>query len=123
MTDGIPHKNEPHAITRARERFGIELTIPDLAEIARRIREGKSLLLSKSRKGGERHAITYAQTEMCVLYDPVSELVVTIVTLEGYRTAPVQYRARVQKQRTPGRARRARREKNKLHAMVKEYAP
>lgn len=38
-------KPEPHAITRARERYGIELTVADLTSIERRVKAGEGVLV------------------------------------------------------------------------------
>ena len=51
---------EPHAITRARERYGIELTEGDLRTIARMAEAGETVVLSKQPTG---HGIHLVQLE------------------------------------------------------------
>ena len=48
---------EPHAIARARERYGIVLTMEGLRQIERDVRDKKALLLSKRGDGSARYAV------------------------------------------------------------------
>ena len=69
---------EPHAITRARERLGMEWTIDDLAAIGAAIVSGKSIL-AKARPGGyEQHVLTYANYQIAVVWHPKRRKIVTI---------------------------------------------
>lgn len=51
---------EPHAITRARQRYGIEMTVRDLSRIAADVANGLTLHLSTQHDGCQRHAALIA---------------------------------------------------------------
>lgn len=47
----------PHAITRAKERYGLDLTENDLWDIAKRVKDGDSVLVGKQTDASEVHMV------------------------------------------------------------------
>lgn len=74
-----PRDAEPHAVTRARERFGLNLTADDLRQITAKIRCGLSLLQARTSNGCERHAVRHLGTYLPVVFDPKTRRVVTVL--------------------------------------------
>lgn len=74
-----PARSEPHAITRARERFGLNLTIDDLRQIVAKIVCKLSKLQARLPGGCERHAVHHRDVILPVVFDPERGLVVTIL--------------------------------------------
>lgn len=70
---------EPHAITRARERYGLSLEMDDLRAMVRLIRSGRRIYLRPSDDGCEIHAISYAGIWLPVVWSTASEWIVTIL--------------------------------------------
>lgn len=60
---------EPHVITRARERYGLELTMNDVIALERKIAAGESFLFEK-RPRGEIRVMPYAGKSLVLFYGP-----------------------------------------------------
>jgi len=78
---------EPHAITRARERYGLELTHRDLSRIAADVASGRTLHLSTQADGAQRHATLVRETALIAVVSPEGR-VITILPKER-RKIPV----------------------------------
>lgn len=61
---------EPHAITRARERYGIDLTRDDLSAIGARCRQGEGLVETEE-SGRTHHLIVLGTTVVHVVAAPL----------------------------------------------------
>lgn len=59
---------EPHAISRARERYGIELTVQDLNDLAKRCLAGEGLL-ETVRRGIRYHALIWGERVLWLVYE------------------------------------------------------
>lgn len=70
---------ELHPITRARERFGMELSVTDLRIISRMIRSKESIITAKFSSGSERHLVKYKDVVLPVLYSPRLDIIITIL--------------------------------------------
>lgn len=81
---------EPHAITRARERYGLELTIDDLNRIAADIAAGKTMKLGSQPDGSMRHAVLCGDRALIV----VSKHVVLTVLPKERRQLPAGVKCR-----------------------------
>jgi len=108
---------KPHAIKRAKERFGIDLTTSDLKEISRMIQDGKSVLVSNCRNNSEKHIVLWNEIKMGVIYCR-DGYILTVLDKLNSREWPEQYRPKVKKQWTRGKS-ETRREKNKLRRIFK----
>jgi hypothetical protein len=65
-----PSPREPHAITRARERYGLELTHLDLQRLERDCAEGRSLVLGRWHDGTGKHAVLHDERALIVVIGP-----------------------------------------------------
>lgn len=70
---------EPHAITRARERFGIELTKADIVEIGRMVADGRAILVRDHGKECSRQWLVRIRD--CAMIACVSRIVGTVLTI------------------------------------------
>lgn len=77
--------HEPHAIARARERYGIELTISDLRQIVAKIRTGLSVV-TRRRECSEVHLVLHDGTALLVVYRPADRCIATILPPGRNRT-------------------------------------
>lgn len=70
-----------HAIARARERYGVELTRESLAALAKQCRNGRSVLVADF---GCRsvHLVDHSGTVMKVVYAPTNDVIVTFLARE-----------------------------------------
>lgn len=77
-----------HAIDRAWERYGVDLTKDDLFSMERSIYRGESVCLTKhAGDGAERHLVKApCGTVMIAIYDPLQVTIRTILP-PGHRTA------------------------------------
>lgn len=66
-----------HAIERAKERYGLELTKADLAQIGKAIVKGKSVLLGRLECGTERHLVSWKNTALKTVFNPTHRLIIT----------------------------------------------
>ena len=71
--------SEPHAITRARERHGVELTIRDLNEITGMIERGESLRQGYLGRGAEQHIVMLRGFVLPVVFLPRDRAVITVL--------------------------------------------
>lgn len=79
---------EPHAITRARERFGIELTKIDLREMRQMTRDGRAVLVRDQADGiGRQWLLRIKGVAMIAVLARLSGAVLTVQGLDGKRTA------------------------------------
>lgn len=68
---------QPHAIRRAKERHGLDLTVSDLNRIVGLIEQGKSVLQGYTADKKERHAVPWGGKILPVVYDRAFRHVVT----------------------------------------------
>lgn len=68
-----------HALTRAKERYDIDLTQADLSEIRRDIRDGHALLLSNNADGCQVFAVYHQRVYMRLIYAPNTGAVITFL--------------------------------------------
>lgn len=61
--------SEPHAIIRARQRYGIELTVEDLISFARRCLKGEGRMETEER-GSQHHALIWNTRVLWIIYAP-----------------------------------------------------
>lgn len=79
---------EPHAITRARERFGVELTTADLKEMKLMTKDGRAVLVRGQPDGiGQQWLLRIKGVAMIAVVARASGGVLTVQSLEGKRTA------------------------------------
>jgi len=79
--------HEPHAILRARERYGIELTISDLLQIGAKIRTGLSVL-TRRRGCSEVHLVMHGGTALLAVYKPDERVIATVLPPGRSRPSP-----------------------------------
>ncbi len=77
---------EPHAITRARQRYGLELTVADLDTIRANIATGNSVLTRRDRRG-EVHIVQIQGATILAVVNRDNDYVCTVLALGGYRRA------------------------------------
>jgi hypothetical protein len=100
---------DPHAITRAAERYGLALTIADLDAVMLSITDKKlcrpstAILQGIQRDGSERWFVDAAGVRVRVAYSPISARVVSVLPMCG--NAPTFVNHRLRKQSTRGRGR------------------
>jgi len=70
---------EPHAITRARERYNLDLTVDDLLAICRLIRNGHRLYLRPADDGCEECVVSYAGVWLPLIWSIEKQWIVTIL--------------------------------------------
>lgn len=58
---------EPHAIKRARERYGYELTNEDMADFTAQARRKETIRMARSRDGSETHMAIYKGESIIVV--------------------------------------------------------
>lgn len=75
---------EPHAILRARQRYGIELTVADLKTIEADCSKGLSMIMGRWGDGYARHAVLHKETALIVVIGSDGR-VVTILPREAAR--------------------------------------
>lgn len=68
-----------HALKRARERYGLQLTHKDLRNIVRKIQAGKSTCIQKRSLRETTHALSYQGTPIVVGYDKVRQTICTFL--------------------------------------------
>lgn len=69
---------EPHAIARARERYGLDLNMGDLHMLSRACRFGPSRKLRDCSGGLEERLVDHEGRLLVVIYDPVRDNIVTV---------------------------------------------
>ncbi|MBX3502814.1 MAG: hypothetical protein KF889_25495 [Alphaproteobacteria bacterium] len=69
---------EPHAITRARQRYGLELTGADLDRITADVAAGKSLHLSTQPDSSQRHAVLVGKTALIAVVAPGGHVITVL---------------------------------------------
>lgn len=74
----------PHAITRAKERYGLELAEADLAAIAKDIRAGKGMLIGRQSDGSEVHALIVQGKLARVVVNRTRESVITFLPIDAH---------------------------------------
>ena len=82
----------PHAIDRAKERYGVSLTMRDLNAMQRACAEGKALLLDRLAGGVEKRLVRHDDGSgrlipMAAAYDPATGYIVTFLHLKLARHA------------------------------------
>lgn len=100
---------EPHAITRARQRYGLDLTLADLDAISAKVANGLSLCLARLPEGASRHAVLCGDRALIVVMS-VDGYPITILPRERRRQAKGPPRSKQHIGRPPAWARRYRRE-------------
>ena len=58
-----------HAIKRAKQRYGVDITVLDLKKIANKIRKGKSIFVERSTLRIVKHLVNHKGIDMLVAYD------------------------------------------------------
>lgn len=80
-----------HAIERALERYGLTITISQIKEMARNIREGGGVLLRRAHALGahDRYLVRHGDRDVIVVYSAMSHQIVTILPRkDGPNTHP-----------------------------------
>lgn len=72
---------EPRAITRARERYGLELTLADLDAISVDVARGRTMRLASQPDGATRHAVLVRERALIAVIS-VDGRVVTFIPRE-----------------------------------------
>lgn len=75
-----------HAIDRLEERYGLTASGAELNRMARKIRNGNSLLVGKNKNGTETHMIVWEGKELRIVWAPDSQRIVT--ALPRYNRKP-----------------------------------
>ena len=78
---------EPHAITRARQRYGLELTQADLDRIRADIAAGRSILTRRDHHRGEVHIVMVNGVGLLAVVDCDNSFVRTVLPPGRYRPA------------------------------------
>lgn len=73
-----------HAIERARERYGLELSSADLVGFSRDIRAGKSVFLGRD-GGSERHLVDHAGVPLVVVMSPSGWILTVLPRAHRFR--------------------------------------
>lgn len=68
-----------HAIERARERYGLELTTDNLKAIVSKCSAGKGVLMARLDNGLERYLVQWNGTGLIVLLNVSKKMVVTVL--------------------------------------------
>jgi len=84
--DGQPKTSQAkprHAVERARERYGVDLTGKDLQRIAAMVVGGEAMLQAKLDDGGTIWLLTYMDVLLRVVIAPDMDTVVTFLPMNG----------------------------------------
>lgn len=98
---------EPHAITRARERYGVDLTPADLDSIGLQVAKGSSVRLATLEGGRSRHLVLCA-----------GKALIAVVADDGY---PITVLPRDHKSRTWQHPPRSRQDLDKAPVWARRY--
>ena len=82
----VTPEKEPHAITRARERYGVELSLRGLTKLRNACRDRKGIML-RTRDGGEWWAVLHANLALIAVFDRQANRVVTILPRDAACTS------------------------------------
>lgn len=109
-----------HAIARARERYGVELSEDDLAALEEDIREGRSLLMGweTRKRWKERHVVRLGGHYLLAAWDRATEKIFTFLPADNMQpgAATRGYQAAAKKAgRNPNRRRRKRNRRHGKH--------
>lgn len=81
-----------HALERARERLGLELTAEDMKVIVGLILLGKAEFVNRQDNGLEAYRVSYGAVRMVVVFDRGRAIIVTVLPKrcaeDGYRFMP-----------------------------------
>jgi len=93
--------NEPHAITRARERYNVELTFVDLKALEQQIADGKSLLVGTDQMTHSPiHLVKHGDTVLRCVVSRVNGHIITFLPDKAELPKPLKP---VDKQRKRGK--------------------
>lgn len=87
----LAHKRaKQHSLERAKQRYELSLTVTDLTDIARQIKNKKSVRLYHQSRHREHHAIKFRGQWLPIVYNPQQGVVVTILPKNELVLSPEQ---------------------------------